>query len=64
MKHKIHFVTYFFGGVLSGVLIKKCVFAATNNIVLALIAFFIWNIWCNIAIAHDIYRQKKEIKNG
>ena len=56
MKHKIHFVVYFIGGVLSSVLIKKCVFAATNNIFLALIAFFIWNIWYNIAIAHDIYR--------
>lgn len=56
MKHKIHFVTYFIGGALSSVLIKICVLAATNNIVLALIAFFIWNIWYNVAIAHDIYR--------
>lgn len=57
MKHKIHFVVYFIGGVLSSVLIKKCVFAATNNIVLALIAFFIWSIWYSVAIAHDIYRE-------
>lgn len=57
MKHKMHFVTYFFGGVLSGVLIKKCVFAATNNIALALIAYFVWAVWYSIAIAHDICRE-------
>lgn len=63
MKHKIHFVVYFIGGVLSSVLIKKCVFAATNNIFLALIAFFIWNIWYNITIAHDIYREQQKTNN-
>lgn len=52
----MHFVTYFFGGVISDALIKKCVFAATNSIVLALIVFFIWSVWYNIAIANDMYR--------
>ena len=57
MKRKIHCVTYFFGGVMSSVLIKKCVFAATNSIVVALIAFFIWSIWYSVSLAHDIYRE-------
>lgn len=57
MKHKMHFITYFFGGVLSDVLIKKCVFVATNNIALALIAYFVWAVWYSIAIAHDICRE-------
>lgn len=57
MKHKMHFVTYFIGGMLASVLIKKCVFAATNNIILALIAFFIWSIWYSVSIAHDICRE-------
>ena len=52
----MHFVTYFFGGVISSVLIKKLVFAATHSIVLALIVFFIWSVWYNIALANDMYR--------
>ena len=56
MMRKMHFVTYLFGGVMSSVLIKKLVFAATNSIVLALIVFFIWSVWYNIALANDMYR--------
>lgn len=54
MKRKMHFVTYFLGGVMSSVLIKKCVFATTNNIVVALIAFLIWNIWYSVSLARDV----------
>nr|DAK70097.1 MAG TPA: hypothetical protein [Caudoviricetes sp.] len=57
MKRKMHFITYFFGGVISSVLIKKLVFTTTDSIVIALIAYFIWTVWYSIAIAHDICRE-------
>ena len=57
MKHKNALCYILFGGVLAGVLIKKCVFATTNNIALALIVYFIWAVWYAIAIAHDMCRE-------
>ena len=62
MKYKMHFITYFISGVFASILIKKCLLVMTDNINLALIASDIWSIWSGVAIAHDIYRNRRKQK--